>query len=480
MPVVQSEMYGEVKLSVSEAMKDPKWKSAMLDEYESLIMQTWVLVNKPKDARPLTCRWVFCLKEDGRYKARLVVRGFEQTYGQNYFDVFSPVARHTSVRLILSIAASENMKVMNFDVKTAFLHGDLEEQIFMFQPEGFSDKSNKVCLLKKSLYGLKQAPRNWNGRFTKFLKSLHFEPADDDPCVYYDNGCNTMIVLHVDDGLMVGRNPTAMIQILKKLNKEFKITFNSGKDESLTYIGMQIKSGPDGISINQSRYAERILQRYKFTNLNPANTPMERGMCADADKFVNNKPLDESYPYREMIKRVLQYVKETLHYGIHFNGNRELVAYCDSDFDGDEVTGKSTTGVIVLRGGPLVWITKKQPLVANSTAEAEYRAAVAALDEISWIRRLAHELQHLDLDKPTPLSIDNRSAIHMLENTHEGKVTKGKKHIEISRKFIQQHIGTTVNWKSIRSEDQLADFLTKPLSRKLFENLIFKIIKEEC
>lgn len=136
-------------------------------------------------------------------------------------------------------------------------------------------------------------------------------------------------------------------------------------------------------------------------------------------------------------------MKGTVNFGISFNGDSELIAYSDSDFGGDIISRQSTTGVIIMRGGPIVWFTQKQGLVATSTAEAEFRAAVSSLDEICWIKRLGIELRYFK-DIPTRLCIDNQSAILMLQNTTEGKITKGKKHIDIPRKFIQQHIGSTV------------------------------------
>lgn len=242
---IEADVIGEVSdISVAEALKNENWKKAMNDEYKSLIeMQTWILTQKPKDVEPLTCRWVLCKKENGRYKARLVVRGFEQKEGRDYFEIFSPVARHMfdlylvqyntctyyNIRFILSIAASQNMNVMTFDVKTAFLHGELDEQIFMYQPEGFNDMSGRVCKLKKSLYGLKQAPKNWNKKFTNFLNYLHFEDTDDDPCVYYNEDRSIIIVLHVDDGLMVGKSKIKMLEVLKKLDEKFKITYDTGE-----------------------------------------------------------------------------------------------------------------------------------------------------------------------------------------------------------------------------------------------------------
>lgn len=130
-------------------------------------------------------RWVFCKMANDKPKARLVVREFEQKEGKDYFDVFSAVAQHMLIRLILSIAASEKMKVMAFDVKTTFLHGELQEEICMFQPKGFNDKSGRICKLQKSLYGLKQTPKNWNQKSTKFLETIECKSSDDDPCVYY-------------------------------------------------------------------------------------------------------------------------------------------------------------------------------------------------------------------------------------------------------------------------------------------------------
>lgn len=182
----------------------------------------------------------------------------------------------------------------------------------------------------------------------------------------------------------------------------------------------------------------------------------------------SNKPMASHW---KMLKHMFRYLKGTIHHGIFFNRDTKLIAYTDSDYGGDTLTGHSTSGILIIRGGPIVWYTKKQRLVATSTAEAEYRAAVSSIDDICWIRRLGNKLGILNPDKPTELNVDNQSAIHMLLNTHEGKITKGKKHIDIPRKFIQQHIGTTVTLKHVRSSEQLADILTKPLSRKIFEKL---------
>ena len=139
-------------------------------------------------------------------KPDLLPEAFEQEKEINYSETFSPVASYASIRLILSFAASNRMRLMTFDVRTAFLHGDLQEEIYMYQPEGFDDGTGRVCKLNKSIYGLKQAPKNWNEKFSKYLKSVGFDDTDDDPCVYYNNDKSMIITLFVDDGLVAGKN----------------------------------------------------------------------------------------------------------------------------------------------------------------------------------------------------------------------------------------------------------------------------------
>lgn len=514
---LESDVFGEVNLSVAEALLDKNWNKAMKDEFSSLSeMKTWKLVNKPKNVKPLSCRWVFARKSDGRHKARLVVRGYEQKQGQDYREVFSPVARHASMRLLLSIAASEEMEIFVFDVKSAFLNGDLKETIFMNQPEGFNDGTGRICLLKKSLYGLKQAPKIWNDEFKSFMKTMNFEDADDDPCVFYNRDRSVILTLHVDDGLMIGADVGAMNEILDKIDNKFGVKRQLVTNEPVTYLGMQVKWTSSGIFVSQSEFVTRLLQRFKCVDVNPASTPIEIGMVTDRENMVGDKPLSKLVPYREavgsllylatmsrpdlsfsvnylsrfnscpmvshwkMVKRVFQYLKGTSDDGIYFNGGKRLVAFSDSDFGGDLYTRKSTSGVLLVRGGPITWFTQKQKLVATSTAEAEYRAAVSTFNEVSWIRRLATELKRLDPEEPTTLYMDNQSAIHMLDSAGDGKISKGKKHVEIPRKFIQQHIGKIIRLQHVKSQDQLADLFTKPLARRVFETLKLKIIKGEC
>lgn len=516
--IAQCALIGEVEeIAAEDALKDPNWKKAMQEEYESLMrMKTWKLEECPKDVKPLSCKWVLREKANGKLKARLVARGFEQKEGIDYGETFSPVVHHASIRLILSHAATEGMKLVAFDVKTAFLYGKLTEVLHMTQPQGFEDGSKNVCRLLKAIYGLKQAPRVWNEEVTGKLEDLGLMSTDDDPCVYYNQDRSILMTLFVDDGLIAGKDVAEIYKLLKKISQVFEITYSETVQEKFSYLGMELKVRNGGISVSQPRYTKKMLEKMKHADCNSVSTPLDVGLVKEVMEKPNDQSTAENVPYREaigsllylatisrpdisfavnllsrfcaqpndihwtMVKRVFKYLKGTMNCGIFFNGDDKLEAYSDSDFGGDRKTMQSTTGVLLMRGGPLVWYSQKQRLVATSTAEAEYRAAVSAIDDVCWISRIARELKILKTDEPTNLYVDNRSAIHMLKNAHEGKTNKGKKHIEIPRKYIQQHIDKTVSPKPIRSEQQLADIFTKPLCKKTFVNLRSELIQEEC
>lgn len=210
-----------------------KWEHAMKEEMDSLLKnQTWSLVELPEGKKALTNKWVYKIKEevDGqqRYKARLVVKGFEQKKGIDYDEIFSPVVKMTSIRAILSLVATENLFLEQLDVKTAFLHGDLEEDIYMHQLEGFEVKGKEgyVCKLEKSLYGLKQAPRKWYHKFDTFMITNEFVRCQFDHCVYIKkttNGNYVILLLYVDDMLIAGPSMQDIVDLKEKLANTFEM-----------------------------------------------------------------------------------------------------------------------------------------------------------------------------------------------------------------------------------------------------------------
>lgn len=196
MMLAEVDQCNQVPRSYAEAMQSKEsrqWLAAMKEELTSLKEnETWELVDRPAGVKVIQNRWVFRVKPSNddnnrRFKARLVAKGYVQQKGIDYDETFSPVARYDTVRMLLVIAASKKLKVKQFDVKTAFLYGTLEEEVYLEQPEGFENDTDHVCKLKGSMYRLKQAPRCWHKRFLKFMKKAGLKNSTADPCLFYRN-----------------------------------------------------------------------------------------------------------------------------------------------------------------------------------------------------------------------------------------------------------------------------------------------------
>jgi hypothetical protein len=291
------------KEAVSSPDKD-KWMEAMVEEVESLHKnETWELVKLPKGKRAIGCKWVYRKKEgvtekDGyRYKARLVAKGYSQKEGVDYNEVFSPVVRHTSIRVLLAMVARFNLELEQLDVKTAFLHGNLEEQIYMEQPEGFRElgKEGYVCKLKKSLYGLKQSPRQWYKRFDSFMLSIEFTRCEYDSCVYFKvlaDGSYIYLLLYVDDMLIAASNMKDVNQLKHQLSTEFDMK-DLGAAKKI--LGMEIHRDRKNrrLWISQKSYIEKVLERFGMDKAKPVSTPLANhfrlstAQCPQSDSEVD-------------------------------------------------------------------------------------------------------------------------------------------------------------------------------------------------
>lgn len=494
--------------SLEEALKGSaakEWKQAMKKEMDALIKNcTWELTDLPAGRKAISNRWIFKIKTNGsdtRYKARLVIKGCQQKYMLDYFDTFSPMVRYTSIRLILATAVTHRLRLCQFDVKTAFLNGTLKEEIYMQQPLGFEDDTNRVCKLRKSLYGLKQASKCWNEDITKFLKKIGLEPTKADPCVFTKkSGSIVFLALYVDDGLIAASEESDIKRLLIYLQKRYEITTNEPKH----LLGMSIEREKDGsILIHQDSYVHAILKRFHMSDVNPVATPAEMGLNFDEETSleIKDKPFREAigsliylttttrpdlafivnklsryveHP-REIhwkgIKRIMRYLKGTSKHGIRYTKQEsKLTLFSDADFAND-LSRKSVTGfVIKYAGGAVAWKSCKQATVSLSTAEAEYIAAAEATKELLWIRILSLELKIIE-EKPIIHYVDNKSAIHLIKND-DGAASKRTKHIDVKFHFIRekQECGI-IAVEHISSDLQKADILTKPLPKDRFNFL---------
>lgn len=460
----------------------------------------------PANARSIDCKWTYKLKQDAegnveRHKARLVARRFRQREGIDYQETHSPVVRFDSIRAILAVASCERMHIKQFDVKTAFLYGDIEETIHMLQPEGYDDGSGRVCKLKRSLYGLKQSFRCWNRKFTDFLEKFNLKATTADSCVFTstDRDHSLILAVYIDDGLVVARDSTLINKFLGELKNEFEITYS----EVGLFLGLHIEGEADGsIFLHQQAYARRILERFRMEEANPVAIPADPSQQLSLSEPAGDQEDITTAPYREAVgsfmylsiatrpditfavnqasrylekpttthwravKRILKYLKGTINHGLRFkcDQKKQLLAYSDADYAGDLETRRSTTGyVLSFAGGTVPWNSQRQQAVALSTTDAEYMAACQITKEIVWMKRLMKEL--LNADVQTTLLIDNQSAISLIKNP---VFHKRVKHIDIRFHYIRERYAQKdFTLEYIASKEQHADILTKPLPRQL-------------
>ena len=255
--------------------------------------QTWILVSLPDGRRVIRNKWVFKVKRnrDGneRFKARLVAKGYTQREGIDYTETYSPVVKHETIRILIAIASIRKLILTQFDVKTAFLYGNINEELYMEQPEGFDDGSGRVCQLKKGLYGLKQSPRAWNETIKEVLIKNGFTQLLTDNCVFVNKGKSIFLIIYVDDGLIFSHSKEEANLIIKLIQQTFELTVS----EATQYIGLEIDQEEEAIYISQQRYTEKILQQFDMSDCNPVKTP----------STSDTKPCDvpTTAPYKEAV-----------------------------------------------------------------------------------------------------------------------------------------------------------------------------------
>ncbi|KAE8703438.1 cytochrome P450 71A9-like [Hibiscus syriacus] len=414
-----------------------KWESSMKDEMDSLMSnQMWELAELPPGKKALHNKWIYRIKEEHdrskRYKTRLVVKGFQQ--------------------------------------KEAFLHGDLEEEIYMRQPEGFIEagKKNLVCRLKKSLYGLKQAPRQWYKKFDSFMSSNGFTRCQADHCCYIKRFDNNFIILllYVDDMLVAGSDMQEIINLKQKLSKQFAMK-DLGTAKQI--LGMRIKRDTKSgtLMLSQAEYINKVLSRFNMQDAKPVSTPLgvhfrlskeqspkteeERAhmvkvsyastigslmyamVCTRSDiahavgavsRYMNNP----GKVHWEAIKWILRYLRGTTNKALCFKGGDTiLIGYVDADLAGNVDIRRSTTGYVYTLGGTAVsWVSQLQKIVALSTTETEYVVVTEASKEMVWLQSFLEELGKKQ--ENNVLYCDSQSAIHLAKKLSFHSRTK---HIQL-------------------------------------------------
>ncbi|CAA7037262.1 unnamed protein product [Microthlaspi erraticum] len=499
--------------SFREAMKDPRWRNAVSGEVGALEReQTWDITDLPPGKKAIGCHWIFTIKYQStgkveRYKARLVAYGNRQEEGIDYDETFAPVIKMTTVRMFLKISVVKGWEVHQMDVHNAFLHGDLEEEVYMKLPPGFDcgDKS-KVCKLRKSLYGVRQSPRCWFAKLTAALKGYGFVQNISDYSLFTltRGDMRLYVLIYVDDLLIGGTDPDAIVKFKGYLSQCFKM-----KDLGLVkyFLGIEVSRAPEGIYLSQRKYALDIVKECGLLGCQPVKTPMEQNhnLAKDTGDYYND-PLryrrlvgrfvylthtrpELSYAVHMLAQfmqqphikhweaaiRVVRYLKGCPGQGIMLSSadDFQIKAYCDSDYNACPMTRRSLTGFIVMLGdSPIAWKTKKQDIVSFSSAEAEYRAMGFTTREIKWNRELlsCFGISH---KQAMHLYCDNKAALYIAANPVFHEHTK---HIERDCHFIRDEIvrGSIATFH-LRTTEQLADIFTKALASQQFAYLRRKL-----
>ncbi|UYV65815.1 hypothetical protein LAZ67_3005531 [Cordylochernes scorpioides] len=499
-----------------EAMNSPEvanWIEAIEEERESLERHdVWQLQELPKGIKPLKCRWVLNKKinaVDGttRYKARLVAKGFTQRRGIDYNEVYTPVSSFETIRLLTAIATEKDWFIDQFDVKSAYLHGTLNETIYMEQPECFKKpgEENLFCKLKKSIYGLKQSGRCWNKFLNKQLHEIGFQRNPIDPSIYEVELEERRIILsiYVDDIFAISENQAARNKCRELLNSSFEVKYLGPISHML---GVSFKKSEDGsMTLSQSNYIEELLQRFRLQEAKGVSTPLETNLDLRVRKNGNS---NERFPYRELIgglsylsqrtrpdiayavgilsrycdnytrehweagKRVLRYLKSTKDFGITYRSTgKPLIAFSDASWASDIVDRKGVSGhLIILAGAPIIWRSTKQTVTALSTMESEYIALSSAVKDITWVRNLMEQLKMSSLIcGETKVFCDNQAAISHAEN-YIDKSKKKTRHFAVKYHFVREKISEeAIEIFYTPSAENPADFLTKPLARSQHE-----------
>ena len=483
------------------------WTEAMETEMKALNdNETYELTKLPKGEHLVGGKWVYALKEgsDGSktYKARYVAKGYSQTEGINYDEVFSPTAKMTSLRMIMQMIVEYDMKVSQLDVKSAFLNAPLEHEVYVKQPEGFhigSEGGMNVWKLRKSLYGLKQSGRNWNKTLHDFLTDLSFTQSLSDPCVYTIKHDDVLciVLIWVDDLIIASNDDDLMSHTKNGLMSRFRM-----KDMGVLkyFLGIEFEFTGDTVKMKQTRYLQKVLDRFNMNDCKPRSTPCEMKLhFSDSDQPVS----DQNSNYREMVgsliyamttsrpdlcyvvtrlsqyldkpskecfsyvKHALQYVKTTLHYGLTFRKSTsglKIHGYSDSDWaSGPDRKSLSGYCYALNDHGPVIsWRCKKQHSVALSSCEAEYMALSLACQEALFLKQLLNDLDVKQHDQVT-LFGDNQGAISLSKNNMS---TQRSKHIDIRYHFVRSTINDGhLILLHVPTDQNFADVFTKPFGK---------------
>jgi hypothetical protein len=492
-----------------------EWENAMKDEISIMHeRKVWTLTYLPDNVKPVGCRWVYTMKRDDlgnivRYKARLVAQGFKQIKGDTYEETFSPVVNFSLIRFFFSLLVVGNgWKHIQCDVKCAYLYAPLKETIYMYQPLGFIEKGkeNLFCKLNKAIYGLHQSGRVWFFEIDKVLNEIGFIKFEWCNCVYMFES-NVILLLYVDDIVLFAKRETQLKRAISLLSERFDVKV-LGKTRKL--LGVEFEES-ESFRIHQQAYISEVCDRFKVFNFPISSLPITKGTvysklnCPQTDQEIEEM---SKIPYRNLLGclsfisnrtrpdisyavnifsqfqnnpgmahwcgllKLLGYVAYTKSLKLELACNKaHIITYTDADFATNRDDRTSLGGQLVLLGNsPIAWRTFKEKCVSLSTMEAEFVAMTEATKELLWFDRVLSECVQkniINAKEKSVLYVDNQATINFVKSPIEHYSTK---HIDVKLFFIRDLVyKDTFSVKYVRSQSNLADIFTKPLTRAELE-----------
>lgn len=482
-----------------------KWRQAILEELKAFeINNAWTLVDKPDSKNVIKNKWVFKIKRNDKneiikYKARLVAKGCSQKYGVDFNETFAPVVRQSTIRLLLSIATELDLQAEHLDVATAFLNGDISEEIFMYQPDGFpiGDK-NEVCKLNRAIYGLKQASRSWFLKAKNLLLDLKFKQSKHEQCVFYKNSKHSFLIvaLYVDDFFLFFNDKKGADELKTALKNNFQMK-DLGPISCCLGIEVKRDRRAKSMKLTQTRYINKVLSKFNMVDCKIASTPLENkcklnpaennidvpfqeligslmylSVCTRPDishsvSYLSQFNLKHGKEHWLAAKRVLRYLKGTVADGLLYKSTgHTLTGFADADW-GNNFDGRSFTGFSFVFGNAAVsWECHKQNSTQLSSTHAELVAITDATREAIYLKSLLNEIfsvsdKFVDRDGII-LYNDSQSAQKMVLNPNNNH--KKSKHIVIKYNFVKEQVDRNViNLMYLSTEQMPVDMLTKSL-----------------
>ena len=484
-----------------------EWFHAVASENES-IRRHGVLIpvdQLPSGKNLIKAKFIFKLKSDGRYKVRLVAKGYSQQYGIDYTDVFAPVVSKNSLRALLALAAAEDFEIHQMDVETAFLHGELEEELYIEAPEGSDYPKGTILRLAKSLYGLKQAPRQWNKALHSFIISQGFQQSVLDTGVYYRGRGSAAIFLavYVDDLLIIGHDLMFINSFKLALNATFRI-----KDlgEVGTILGMQVTRNRAKrlITLSQTQFLRNLISKYLLdpdVKHSAKSVPMTKAVFKTSIDGNNSLAanIEGIYPYRSALGAILyantctrpdisfavsslaghnsnpkkmhwlavmdllRYISDSQDLCLTYGGphcNNQIELYADADYSKHPNIRKSRSGFIIfLNGGPIAWSSSLQKRIAMSTTESELYAMYDGVQQTIWFREFLAEIGFMQ--NTTKCFEDNSGLLDWLNNNKSSSRMKSiPRHYYKLREFKEE---SQCAFIYCPTAIQKADILTKQM-----------------